>query len=103
MASFDGRDFAAEPALGPIRGARAPNDGSAAALRWSARALMSIVWISAAIFGLYIIAFYAGAVSDGAPDRWNQALPRLYEPHEMLATIGIGVHFATGTIVLLLG
>src|SRR5215510_6313586 len=95
MASYDGRDFAAEPGLGP--------DGSAAALRWAARALVSIVWISAAIFGLYIVAFYAGAISDGAPDRWNQSLPRLYEPHEMLATIGIGAHFATGTIVLLLG
>src|SRR4051794_16829053 len=100
MASFDGRDFAAKPASGPIGGVRASNDGGAAALRWSARALTSIVWISAAIFGLYIIAFYAGAVSDGTPDQWNQSLPRLYEPHEMLATIGIGAHFATGTIVL---
>src|SRR3954468_14608865 len=64
---------------------------------------LSIVWISAAIFGLYIVALYAGAVSDGAPERWNESLPRLYEPYEMLATIGIGAHFMTGTILLLLG
>jgi hypothetical protein len=89
-------DLAAEAALGD-------DETSAAALRWAARALVCVVWVSAAIFGLYILAFYAGAVSDGAPDRWNQALPRLYEPHELLATIGIGAHFATGTILLLLG
>jgi hypothetical protein len=77
--------------------------GSAAALRWSALALVSIVWISAAIFGLYIVAFYFGAVFDGALDEWNQSLPRLHEPRTILATVGIGVHFAAGTILLLLG
>ena len=98
MTSFDGRDLA-EPALSRVT----DDESSAAALRWASRALVSIVWISAAIFGLYIVAFYAGAVSDGTPDRWNESLPRLYEPHEMLATVGIGAHFATGTVVLLLG
>jgi Predicted membrane protein (DUF2306) len=77
--------------------------GGAAALYCAALALVSVVWISAAIFGLYIVAFYFGAVFDGAPDQWNKALPRLYDPHTMLATIGIGLHFASGTILLLLG
>jgi Predicted membrane protein (DUF2306) len=99
MASFDVRDIAAHPAPSRLRN----GESAAAALRWAARALVAVVWISAAIFGLYIVAFYAGAVSDGAPDRWNESLPRLYDPHEMLATIGIGAHFATGTVLLLLG
>ncbi|MEA2948471.1 MAG: hypothetical protein QOI40_3801, partial [Alphaproteobacteria bacterium] len=79
------------------------SDGGAAALHWAALALLCVVWISAAIFGLYIVAFYFGAVFDGTPDQWNKALPRLYDPHTMLATLGIGLHFAAGTILLLLG
>jgi hypothetical protein len=79
------------------------SDGGAAALHWAGLALVCVVWISAAIFGLYIVAFYFGAVFDGDPDQWNKALPRLYDPHTMLATLGIGLHFATGTILLLLG
>lgn len=99
MARFDGRDVAVERMLGRV----SDDAESVATLRWAVRALVSVVWVSAAIFGLYIVAFYAGAVSDGAPDRWNEALPRLYEPHKLLATIGIGAHFATGTVLLLLG
>jgi hypothetical protein len=79
------------------------SDGGAAALRWAGLALVCVVWMSAAIFGLYIVAFYFGAVFDGTPDQWNKALPRLYDPHTMLATLGIGLHFAAGTILLLLG
>jgi hypothetical protein len=77
--------------------------GGAAALHWAALALVCVVWVSAAIFGVYIVAFYFGAVFDGAPDQWNKALPHLYDGHTMLATIGIGAHFAAGTILLLLG
>ncbi len=99
MASFHGRHVAVERML-----SRVSNDAEGVVVfRWAVRALVSIVWISAATFGLYIVAFYGGAVSDGTPDRWNEALPRLYEPHELLATIGIGAHFATGTVLLLLG
>ena len=99
MASVNGQGLTVEPTLSRVT----DDESSAAALRWAVRALVSIVWISAAIFGLYIVALYAGAVSDGAPERWNESLPRLYEPYEMLATIGIGAHFMTGTILLLLG
>jgi Predicted membrane protein (DUF2306) len=98
MARVDGGDLVVEFLPGRVR-----DDSSTAALRWAARALVSIAWISAAIFGLYIVAFYFGAVSDGTPEQWNRSLPRLYEPHEMLATIGIGAHFAAGVILLLLG
>ena len=99
MASFDGRDVAVERMLGRV----SDDAENGEALRWAVRALVSVVWISAAIFGLYIVALDAGAVSDGTPDRWNEALPRLYEPHELLATTGIGAHFATGAVLLLLG
>jgi hypothetical protein len=96
---LDGQHIAAAPML-----ARASADASGApTLRWASRALVAVVWISAIFFGLYILAFYAGAVADGVPQRWNDALPRLYEAQERVATLGIGVHFATGTILLLLG
>jgi len=76
---------------------------SGAALCWATRALVSTFWLSAIIFGLYIVSFYTGALWDGAPERWNESLPRLYEPDTLFATIGIAAHFATGAVLLLLG
>jgi hypothetical protein len=73
------------------------------ALQWAARALTVTCWISAALFGLYILAFYAAALVDGNIAKWNESLPRLYESHTPAATAGIGVHFAAGGIILALG
>ena len=98
MASIDGQDLA-ERMFGPAT----DRGNSATALRWATRALVSIFWVSAVIFGLYIIAFYIGALSDGAPERWNESLPRLYDSDTLFATIGIAAHFATGAVLLLLG
>jgi hypothetical protein len=50
------------------------------ALRSAAISLVAVVWVSAAIFGLYILAFYFGAVFDGTLDQWNHDLPRLHDP-----------------------
>ncbi|MEJ0059407.1 MAG: DUF2306 domain-containing protein [Terricaulis sp.] len=83
--------------------APARTHGSAIALHWSGVALVAITWISAAIFGAYIIAFYGGAIQDGTLEVWNTVLPRLYETTSLPATIAIGAHFATGAILLLLG
>jgi Predicted membrane protein (DUF2306) len=84
-------------------GAISENAAGAAALRWTMIALVAVVWISAAIFGLYIVAVYFGAVVDGNLDQWNKDLPRLHDPRSMLATLGMGAHFAAGTVLLLLG
>lgn len=72
-------------------------------LRWSGIILVATVWISAALFGLYILAFYASALYEGEMMRWNNLLPGLYEKDFVAATSGIGLHFATGGIILLLG
>jgi uncharacterized membrane protein len=76
---------------------------SAALLRWTSLALVSTVWISSTLFGLYILAFYAGALVEGNMQQWNQVLPRIYEPETPAATAGIGVHFAAGGVILVLG
>jgi predicted membrane protein DUF2306 len=76
---------------------------SARALRWTARALTATCWISAGLFGLYILAFYAAALVDGNIAKWNDSLPRLYESDTPAATAGIGMHFAAGGIILALG
>ena len=55
------------------------------------------------MFGFYILAFYASALYQGDMDRWNQVLPRLYEQTTTTATTGIGLHFAAGGIILVLG
>lgn len=87
-------------ARAPLTG---PSSAAAHALRWSASLLVASIWVSAAIFGLYIARFYAGSLSAGIPEQWNAVLPRLYEPQTPLATAGIAVHFVAGAILLLLG
>lgn len=76
---------------------------SAIALRWSATALVATVWISATLFGLYILAFYAGALAEGEMAAWNRVLPGLHDPERPAATLGIGLHFFAGGVILALG
>ncbi|HEY3812903.1 MAG TPA: DUF2306 domain-containing protein [Caulobacteraceae bacterium] len=76
---------------------------SAALVRYSGTALLVSSWISAAIFGLYILAFYIGAIPRDAMSGWNHTLPGLYEPRTPMATLAIGGHFLAGAILLMLG
>jgi uncharacterized membrane protein len=72
-------------------------------VRWLGVLLVITVWASAGLFGLYIIAFYALALLDGNMVKWNEVLPGLYEEGSRAATSGIGMHFAMGGIILILG
>src|SRR5688572_20484825 len=72
-------------------------------VRWLGILLVATVWTSAGLFGLYIIAFYALALVDGNMVKWNEILPGLYEEGSRTATTGIGLHFAMGGIILILG
>lgn len=72
-------------------------------LRGIARALVAVVWISATLFGLYILAFYAAAVVQERLPQWNKVLPGLHDPQQPLATLGVGLHFAAGGLILVLG
>lgn len=76
---------------------------SLVALRWSTFLLITTVWTSAALFGLYILTFYAAALYEGDTNRWNEVLPGLYQKGSAASTSGIGMHFAAGGIILLLG
>lgn len=76
---------------------------AARALRWASVLLVITVWVSAGLFGLYILAAYAAALYGGDLEHWNKTLPGLYQPGARTATTGIGLHFATGGIILLLG
>lgn len=78
-------------------------DVSTAVLRWTGIGLVATVWASAGLFGLYILAFYAGALADGEMEAWNEVIPRLYEPETAAANAGMGLHFAAGGIILILG
>ena len=69
MASIDGQDLGAERVFSPAT----DRGNSAAALRWATRTLVATFWVGAVIFGLYIISFDTGALSDGAPERWNES------------------------------
>lgn len=76
---------------------------SGAVLRWSALLLVSVSWVSGAIFAAYIIAFFGGAMIDGASQRWNGSLRGLYDIGSPFANIAIGAHFFTGGVLMLLG
>jgi uncharacterized membrane protein len=55
------------------------------------------------MFGLYILIFYAGALVSGTASRWNGVLPGLYTASSTASTVGIGLHFAAGGVILALG
>ncbi len=76
---------------------------SAKLLGWTRILLISTVWISAGLFGLYIIAFYVAAWSGNHMEKWNEILPGLYAADTHTATAGMGLHFIMGGIILLLG
>lgn len=80
-----------------------PRQWSAQAVRWSAIALAGVVWVSSAIFGAYILAFFGGAIPAGTLEEWNQSLPNLYAASAPAASAGIGAHFFAGAVLLLLG
>jgi hypothetical protein len=71
-------------------------------VRLSGLALTAVSWFSAAVFGIYILAFYLRA-APAHLERWNGNLPELYEPGHLLATVAIGAHMASGAVVLVLG
>ena len=71
--------------------------------RFSSRTLAVVTWLSCGMFGLYILIFYAGALVSGSASRWNGVLPGLYIASSTASTIGSGVHFAAGGVILALG
>ena len=84
--------------------AMAPVSGAGLDLyQLSCRILMAIVWFSCAFFGLYILANYAAAYFDNDLLRWNNVLPEIYVPGRPAASVGIGLHFAAGGLILILG
>lgn len=72
-------------------------------LQYATRFLGTIVWGSALVFGVYILAFYALGYLTGDTDRWNKVLPGLYDPNNAGSTAGIALHFLAGGIILVLG
>jgi hypothetical protein len=80
-----------------------PPQWTEAALKVASFALVAVVWISSAIFGAYILAYYGGAIPAGTMEQWNATLPALYEPHTPAASFGMGLHFFAGATLLLLG
>jgi len=73
------------------------------AIKIGVNLLVVTVWGSALLFGLFILSFYFVALLEGNTAQWNEILPGLYDSTTKSATIGIGVHFAAGGIILILG
>jgi uncharacterized membrane protein len=73
------------------------------AFEWSGAGLVAVSWFSAACFGVYILAYYLGAIPAGHWEQWNGNLPGLYSQAKPFAVAAISAHFATGAVILLLG
>jgi hypothetical protein len=73
------------------------------AIRWSGAGLVGASWISAAAFGLYIVAFYLGAIPAHHLQQWNDNLTGLYQQGNAAAFFAMTAHLATGAVILLLG
>ncbi len=86
----------------PFKGDNKISNFNSACLAWLGIVLVTIVWISAALFGLYILAFYFSPVYAGNMQQWNKGLPGLYVKGSVTNS-GIGIHFAAGAIILILG
>lgn len=80
-----------------------PQTWSTRIFQWTGFTLVSTVWLSSGLFGLYILAFYTAALYQGNMERWNEILPNLHSPGAAGANTGIGMHFAAGGIILVLG
>lgn len=76
---------------------------AAISIRWAGFLLVATVWVSAGLFGLYILAFYASSLFTGNLERWNNVLYGIYQKGYVTATSGIGLHFAAGAVILVLG
>lgn len=71
------------------------------AVRMTGAALAGTAWLSGCLFAFYILAFYGGALLDGAIERGQPA--RMFDPAALRASIGIGLHLLAGVALLLLG
>lgn len=99
-------DHAADLILSNQTLQRPPGRGggvTAAILRWTARSLATLTWISGALFAIYILGFFGGSALRGAAERWNERLPGLHDLATPAATVAIGAHFLAGAILLLFG
>lgn len=66
------------------------------------KALILTVWISSALFGLYILMHYFGAIFTDNLQNWNSLLPNLYIRGGDSSNFSIGLHFLFGGVLLIL-
>lgn len=92
--------MATQPQLADLR---TPATLPARILRASSAALVVASWISAGAFGLYIFAFYLGAIPAGRLEQWNDNLSGVYDRNNLAAFLAMTAHLATGAVLLLLG
>jgi len=80
-----------------------PTSPSKRLFSFSLALLTVTVWTSTLIFGLYILLFYFVAYFGGNVAQWNEVLPGLYDENNAASTAGIGLHFLSGGLILVMG
>lgn len=70
---------------------------------WPLRIAIAALWISYAIFALYIVTRFMLPLLASQPERWNRSLPDLYVAGSGAANLGMGAHLALGALLMGLG
>lgn len=91
----------------------APADTAAPRTRWNAMAkkaltamavvCLTVIVLGQLLFAAYVAVFYLGSVVSGQIERWNQVLPKGYDPTDPLGNAVLGVHFLLAVLFLLGG
>lgn len=78
----------------------------AGGLRWlqaSKAAWVTVVVAGQLMFAVYVAAFYGRRAWAGQPERWNEVLPRGWDPTAPLANAVLAAHLAMAVVIVLAG
>lgn len=89
----------------PLPFGRAPQRGAAASrlLRLTAAGWLVLAVAGQLVFAVYVAVFYGGAALVGAPERWNEVLPRGWDPAAPLANGMLALHLGLAVVLVLAG
>lgn len=72
-------------------------------LQASMRTWAAVVVAGQLVFAVYVAAFYGRRALAGQPERWNDVLPRGWDPTEPLANAVLAAHLLLAVVIVLAG
>lgn len=72
-------------------------------LRGLGVAALTVMAVGQLVFASYVLAFYGGALLQGAPQRWNQILPKGHVVGDTLGNGMLGLHLLAAVVFVVAG